>query len=179
MQENNTSIASVIKPGQTTWYISIIFFVMITWIILFFGISSSFRGSQITTIMEDISKLETDIASISKDRKVLIANIIRNNKLRPSLNLGPIIREFRMAAIKSNVRLNGFSIANDTITTTLIATEWDSGVSPDPVATVIKMMRDYAEWKMNFTLEPIFSLAWDPSIRSTGIELHVLPSKIQ
>jgi hypothetical protein len=73
--------------------------------------------------MDDISKLETDIATISKDRKVLIANIIRNNKLRPSLNLGPIIREFRMAAIKSNVRLNGFSISNDTITTTLIATE--------------------------------------------------------
>lgn len=179
MQENIKSITSVIKPGQSTWYISIVFFVMITWIILFFGISSTFRESQIIAIRDDINKLETDIATISKDRKVLIANIIRNNKLRPSLNLGPIIREFRTAAIKSNVRLKGFSIANDTITTTLIATEWDSGISPDPVSTVIKMMREYAEWKMNFTLEPIFSLSWDPSIRSTGIELHVLPSKIK
>ena len=179
MQGNIKSISSVIKPGQSTWYLSIGFFIVTLSIILFFTISSYMRESQITNIQWDINKIQWDISTISADRKVLIANIIKNNSLRPSLDLAPIIREFRLAAVKANVRLKGFSIQNDKISTTLIATEWDSWISPDPVSTVIKMMREYAEGKMKFTLEPIFSLSGDPTIRTTGIELHVLPSKIQ
>ncbi len=174
MQENKTTISAVIKPSQSVWYTSIGLFVIIFWISLFFGISSWFLDKSNETLQWDIQKIEADITKLSEDRKILIANIIKNNTLRPSIPLGEIILNFKMAAAQANVRLKWFDIANDMISTSLIATEWDPGIHPDPVATIIKMMQTYAKEKMDFSLDPIISISGDPTLRTTGIQFHVL-----
>jgi hypothetical protein len=179
MQENIKSTTSIIKPSQSLWYMSMSLFLLVSWLSGYFAISNYYLEKDIALIQSEIDKVEQDIVRISEDKKIVIANIIKDNTLRPSLNLGPIIKQFRVAAIKANVRLKWFTIDKDVITTSLIATEWDPGIHPDPASTIIKMIREYAQWKMDFTLEPISSLSWDSSMRTTGIEFHVLPSKIQ
>lgn len=164
------------KPSYTLWYISIGLLIVLFGVTIYFGVVAYIRESNIQATQQAILETQTKIDTIASDRKILIANIIKNNSLRPSLDLGPLLLEFRTAAAKANVRLKGFSIADDTISTTLIATEWDSGVHPDPVATIVKMMREYATSKTAFSLEPIYSISGDPTLRTTAIKFHVLSS---
>lgn len=176
MQAHIDQNAPAMKPNLTIWYLSIFLWVMILGLSSYFAIASWMREWDISTANSEIASLEKDIATISADRNILIANIIKNNTLRPSLDLGPLLTEFRSAAARANVKLFGFSIVDDVITTTLTATEGDSWVHPDPAATIIKMMREYATNKMTFSLDPISSLSWDPTARTTSIRFRVLPS---
>ncbi len=177
-QENTKANTPIIKPSQTVWYMSITFFLVVGVTTVFFVVSSLMRWVDIGSINESIADTDRKIEVIGKDRKILIANIIKNNSLRPSLDLKPLIAGFRTAAAKANVRLKGFSIVDDVISTSLIATEWDSWVHPDPVATIIKMMREYAQNKNTFSLDPISSIGWDPKERTTAIKFRVLPTNV-
>jgi hypothetical protein len=100
-----------------------------------------------------------------------------SNTLRPSLDLVSLIARFREAASTAWVRLKGFSVDHDTITTSLIATEWDPQIHPDPASTIIRMMREYAQGQKYFLLDPIVSLAGDEKSRTTGISFHVHASR--
>ncbi len=177
MQETLDQTTHIIKPRQTLLYMSIGFFVLIVGLSVFFSLMWFITKSQNTSLQTDIATLEWDIATIGKDRTILIANIVNNNSLRPSLDLIPLISAFGRAAEVANVRLKGFSIAHDTISTTLIATEGDIWIHNDPVATIVKMMRAYKTPTMDFSLEPIYSIDGDATMRTTAVEFQVLPSK--
>lgn len=60
------------------------------------------------------------------------------------------------------------------ISTTLIATSGDSQIHPDPAATIIKMMREYARGEKYFSLDPISAISGDPTSRTTAIQLKVI-----
>lgn len=123
MQENLPQNTPLMKPSYTLWYISIGLLIVLFGVTIYFGVVAYIRESNIQATQQAILETQKKIDTIASDRKILIANIIKNNSLRPSLDLGPLLLEFRTAAAKANVRLKGFSIADDTISTTLIATE--------------------------------------------------------
>lgn len=122
----------------------------------------------------EIATTEEQIRLASTDRRIIITQILKSNSIRPSLDITGLIREFQKAAIASNVRLKGFSVANDVISTTLIATEGDPQIHPDPASTVIKMMRDYASTQRYFALEPIYALSGTEKERTTAIQFKVI-----
>ena len=178
MQEIKEQNSLIIGPRKTIWVLSTLFFLMVLaasgWLFFLGQYTKQSNGA----IQDEITEIENQIEVLSKERKVLIANIIKNNTLKPSLDLWGLIGAFKNAASLSNVRLKGFSVSGDTITTTLIATEGDSWVHPDPAATIIKMMRTYALWKMDFNLDPIYSISGDATYRTTGIQLRVVPKTL-
>ncbi len=136
-------------------------------------------GKQIETMKSEIATIDSQIAIISTDRKIVIANILKSNRIRPTIDVKWLIQEFYTAAAKSNVRFKGFSVKNDIITTTLIASEGDPLVHPDPAITIIKMIEDYSQGQKDFSLDPISSMAGDLTKRTTGIQFRVVPKAAQ
>jgi hypothetical protein len=91
-----------------------------------------------------IAETKKNIDEVSRDRKVIITRIEKSNTIRPSIDLKGIVADFYDAASRANVRLQGFSIVNDVISTSLIATESTGIVHPDAATTIIAMMQEYA-----------------------------------
>ncbi len=165
--------------GKTSWYLA--FFCMILAIVATIWLYS--YGVYIDTAIEKEKVLTLEkrkqIEEISKDRDIIITKIISSSTIRPSLDVKALVSEFREAAVRAGVRLKGFVVDKDTLSTELIATEWDPQVHPDPAATIIRMMREYAASQKYFSLDPIVSLSWDEKSRMTGIMLKVTPKPLQ
>lgn len=104
---------------------------------------------------------------------MIVANILNSATIRPSLDLKTFVRSFRLAAAQANVRLQGFSIVNDTITSSLTATR-DSNVS-DAVEIIIAMMRNQNP-NTKLSLMPIYSVGGSSTERTTGVTFRILPS---
>jgi hypothetical protein len=81
-----------------------------------------FTEHHIQQLQTTISKLDTDIAGSSVDRNIVIAGIIAENTIRPSIDLKNLVTQFRTAAVKANVAFDGFSIKDDVISTNLTST---------------------------------------------------------
>ncbi len=67
--------------------------------------------------------MDRKIDTLSQSKEIIITKILRSNTLRPSLDINGLIKEFQRVALASNVRLTGFNVAGDTLSTTLTATE--------------------------------------------------------
>jgi hypothetical protein len=134
-----------------------------------------FTEKNTETLRTTIAKLDTDIAGSSVDRNIVIAKIVQENTLRPSLDLKNIVAQFRIASAKGNVAFDGFSIKDDVITTNLTSTV-GNGQHPDAVGTIIKMMNDYSAGGQEFRLGKITSITGDTTSRTTAIELRVIPT---
>lgn len=87
------------------------------------GAYNFYLDQQFSSTQKEITIVDTQIQTASTDRKIIIAQILNANSIRPSLDINGLVKEFQRAAITANVRLKGFSVSNDTIATTLIATE--------------------------------------------------------
>jgi hypothetical protein len=124
------------------------------------------------TLRTTIAKLDSDIAGSSVDRNIVIAKIVQENTLRPSLDLKNIVAQFRIAAVKANVAFDGFAIKDDVINTKLTSTV-GNGQHPDPVGTIIAMMNSYNAGIQEFRLGKISSITGDTTSRTTAIELRV------
>lgn len=128
---------------------------------------------------DHVTKLTTDIETAKQNKSIIIADILSKNLVKPSIELKKIVKDFRDAALKAQVRLQGFSIQDDEISTNLIATNIPTGAAhTDPVQTVIKMMRDYSSGKggvNSFSLEPISSVSGDITARTTSVRFKVVP----
>ncbi len=175
MQEN--SKPQLVRPSLFMWYISIVLFIFVLVGIVWLYASGIYTDSTIKSREDEITQITHDIQGASLDRKVLIAQIINSNTIRPSLDLKTIVSQFRIAAAKAGVGLQGFSIKDDTISTTLTATLGDPQVHPDPASTIINMMREYATHTSYFSLEPIVSITGDLTKRTTSIQLKVVPTQ--
>lgn len=173
MQVNHTpSLAPV--PTRFPWFFSLILAAFVALSTVGLWGYNWYLSTQIAQAHADISNLDTQIQTASQDRKIILTQILKNNTLRPSLDITGLMREFQKAAIAANVRLKGFNVKNDVISTTLIATKWDAQIHPDPASTVISMMRDYARGMKYFSLEPISTLAGTSKERTTSIQLKVV-----
>lgn len=176
MQETTPqSPSAIVSSGRGVWYMSIAFLLLtigLSWA-LYVGI---FLTSQsIETTQSEIARINTDIQKASTDSQIVIAKIIQESGLRPSIDLKNIVTQFRLAAIEANVGFDGFSIKDDTISTQLISTAWTTN-HPDAVWTIIAMMNKYAVWDEVFRLGAINSVTGDITRRTTSIELKVINS---
>lgn len=62
---------------------------------------------------------------------MIITRIEESGTIRPSIDLKGIVDAFYEAATSSNVRLKGFGIVNDVISTSLVSTEPYGIAHPD------------------------------------------------
>lgn len=177
MQMNQThphvsSIAPV--PSRFPWFFSLVLAGLVLAGTIGMGVYGFFLDRSIVEREKDIAMVDTQIQTASADRKIILAQILATNTIRPSIDVAGLVKEFQSAAATANVRLKGFSVVNDTISTTLIATEGDPMIHPDPASTIIKMMREYALGQKYFELEPIASLTGDAKSRSTSVQFKVV-----
>ena len=122
MQENTHHIALPTK-GRTALYLSVaLLIIMIAGSLGLYGYDM-YLTREIATQKSMITDTEKQISEIARDRDIIITKIAESNTIRPSLDLRTLITQFKAAADEENVRLKGFSVKNDTITTSLIATE--------------------------------------------------------
>jgi hypothetical protein len=175
MQESTITPAIVPKASRTAYFFSITLLVLIIGLSLGFFMYNIYIEKGIQDLKIGNSEIRNEIEELSKDRKIILTRIEKTNTIRPSIDLKGIIADFYDAASRANVRLKGFSIVNDTISTSLTATQWDETVHPDAAGTIIKMIREYAAWRgWSFSLEPINAMSGDPSERTTGIQFKVI-----
>ncbi len=162
----------ILVERHGVWYLSIGFFVFVlVWSIILYGMQF-FAERRISSLEEKQQEIQTKIQSASKDEKIIVARIIEQNWVRPSLDLVGIIRNFRSVAVASNVTLDGFSIKDDVISTNLISTQGNQ-VHPDAVATIINMMNQFSNGEQVFRLGKIRTVSGTPNKRTTSIELTV------
>lgn len=146
------------RPSEKNWWLALSMFLIVAIATSGLFVYNYFLGKQIQTTQAKVTEIESQIRTISVDRKVVIANILKTTTIRPTIPVKELIAEFYTAAVKSNVRFKGFSIKNDIISTNLIATVGDPLVHPDPAITIIKMIEEYSQGKKEFSLDPISSL---------------------
>lgn len=170
----DTSLSTVPKPSNLSWILSLV----LVWVVIVSGIglflSNQFTSKNLETGRNNLAALDKEITNLSQDRQVMITKIIQWNTIRPSLDIKTLVSNFKDAAIKSNVRLQWFSVVNDTINTSLTSTSGDSEGHSDAAATIIKMMREYASGQKTFGLEPILSISGEPSRRVTSVQFKVI-----
>lgn len=170
----------VVAPSQAIWWSALILFSGILLSTLALTGYGYYQDTQLSDIKEQISLQDAKIQSGSQDRKVLIANILMTAPIRPSIDIKGLLAQFQKVARESQVRLKGFTVQNDVITTSLIATTSNAlTLTQDPAITIITMMEKYAKEQQEFSLEPINSLGGDNKRRTTGITLKVVPKPIQ
>jgi hypothetical protein len=114
---------TIIKQSKTLWYLSIGFAGIIALSAVAIFAYTIYLSERTKSVAEEVTTLTTDISTIATDRSILVAEIIKNNTLRPSIDVRSLVTNFRTAALQANVRLNGFSVQNDVISTSLTATE--------------------------------------------------------
>ena len=131
-------------------------------------------ASYIETLTSDTRSLDADIATSTKDRDIIIADILASASIRPSIDLKVLVESFRAAARQAGVRLQGFSVRDDIISSTLIASRNVTSMT-DPVETIIALMRTGTA-TAGLSLEPIRSLQGSALERSTGISFRILPT---
>lgn len=169
------------KTSKVPFYGSVAMLLTIVVITLSLLWMNTSLSSEANSIQEAISLKKRDIAEVSKERNVVVTRILRTNTIPPTLNLRSLIASFRDVAARTNVRFKGFSVNRDVITTSLIATEGNPNIHPDPASTIVTMMRAYMTQNGDgkFTLDPIRAINGDSKSRTTGITLRVVPTVTQ
>ncbi len=172
MQEINQS--PIIKDvSRFSWLSSLSILTLTLSVIAWLYVYQYFTSVTIEELNTDISQLENSILTASNDKDVIIANILSSTTIRPSVNLKSLVNSFRLAAAGAGVRLNGFSVHDDTISTTLIATQ--ESITKDPIETIIAMMRS-DNMRSGLSLEPISAVQWNSSERTTAVSFRILSS---
>lgn len=145
-------------------------------VIIFSGIMFAFKMTtemSISSAQESIKKSEESIARLQKDKTVVIASLISDNSLTPSIDLKKLVANFRAAANNAWVQFQGFSVKDNIISTNLIARgNWGT----DAALMIIKMMQAYAKntQNNNFALEPIMTISGTPQNRTTPVSFKVV-----
>jgi hypothetical protein len=125
--------------------------------IFFYG---KYQDAKIDELKQTLTQTQKEINELSQDETIKISSILSDTNIRPSLDVAKMVDVFRETALKSRVRFQGFSIKNDIISTTLIATEADGAIHPDPISTIIKMMKSSLKNNnMDITLSPITAVS--------------------
>lgn len=180
MQEPTPPLNLMPKVSRTPFYFSVSLLFLVIWLSIGFFFYNIFLEQSIEGQKIILSETRKSIDDISRDRKVIITRIEESGTIRPSIDLKGIVDAFYEAATSSNVRLKGFGIVNDVISTSLISTEPYGIAHPDAAWTIIEMMRKYAQGKGGrFSLEPITSISGDLKSRTTSVQFKVVSNPIK
>ncbi len=169
---SNDSLIQKIAVNKNSWYISLWLLVSVVTITLGMAVFGYFQKWEIVSLTDQIHNLQSSIDEAAKNKDILIAKILDEGNIRPSIDLKKQIGNFKTIATDAQVEFQGFSISNDHIKTTLIATaDWLYTI--DPVQTVIAMIRSHNKNTQVLSLQPIRSLSGNPKKRMTSIDLLV------
>ena len=163
------------EPSNIPWIISIATLSIVAIINICLYWYTFYQDKSISTIQSEITKLDEDIRIWSADKDVIVANILSSTTIRPSIDLKSIKAWFEQSAAIAGVRLKGFSVNNDIVTSSLIATKGSEAI--DPIETIISMMR-ISNPRTGLSLEPIYSVAWTQSERTTNVSFKILSPKV-
>ncbi len=180
MQDSPSPPDLMPKVSRTPFYFSVSLLLLVIWLSIGFFFYNFLLEQSIQKKKVAISQTRISIDDISRDRKVIITRIEESGTIRPSIDLKGIVDAFYEAATSSNVRLKGFNIVNDVITTSLVSTEPYGIAHPDVAGTIIEMMRKYAQGKGGkFALDPITSISGDLKSRMTSVQFKVVSTPIK
>ncbi len=171
MQETPTPI--IPEPSQFAWFASLGLLALVLLSCLWLWGYQFIAAAQVDTLHTEIANLDTAIATASKDRDIIVADILASATIRPSIDLKTLVRSFRIAATQAGVRLQGFSVKDDMISSTLIATRDANGI--DPVQIIIDMMQSGSP-NTGLSLVPIRSLVGSTNERTTSVAFRILPT---
>lgn len=162
MTDSKAFLFSLVALGLVVAF-SVIMFVMAQ-------IKHASTSSTVTRTQE----LQTQITTLKSDKTNTVASLVSDNSI-PSIQLTPLVAQFRNAATKAQVQFQGFNVQNDTISTNLTAINADK----DAVQKIIAMMKDFAKngQQGTFALEPILSISGDRMTRTTPVTFKVVPVK--
>lgn len=125
--------------------------------IFFYG---KYQDANIDELKKTLTQTQKEVSDLSQDETIKISSILNDTNIRPSVDVAKMVDVFRETALKSRVRFQGFSVKNDIISTTLIATEADGSMHPDPISTIIKMMKSSLKNNnMDIALSPITAVS--------------------
>jgi hypothetical protein len=170
MQETPPSI--IREPRNIAWIMSLVFLSLTILSCLGLWGYQFVTASRIDTLQNETQALDADIATSTKDRDIIVADILASASIRPSIDLKALVRAFRVAATQAGVRLQGFSVRDDVISSTLIASR-DVTSTTDPVETIIAMMRSGTA-TAGLSLQPIRSLQGSLAERTTAVSFRIL-----
>jgi hypothetical protein len=123
MQESTPKTPLTPVVSSTPFYLSLMILLAMIGLSIGFFFYNLALDRSIEAHKNTISETRKNIEEVSRDRKVIITRIEGSNTIRPSIDLKGIVADFYDAASRANVRLNGFNITNDVISTSLTATE--------------------------------------------------------
>jgi hypothetical protein len=169
MQETPTAI--VRESSHFAWTLSLTLLAVTLLSCLWLWGYQFITASQIASLDRQIASLDADIATSTRDRDIIVADILASASIRPSIDLKSLVRAFRVAATQAGVRLQWFTVSDDTISSTLVATRDANGT--DPVQIIIDMMRNNTP-NTGLSLVPIHSLAGSSSERTTSVAFRIL-----
>lgn len=160
------------KPSQAAWKASIALLIFVILASAGLFAYQIVLGQQITTLTDTIADHEARIASGSTNRDIIVAGILSSSTLRPSLDLGRLVSDFRAVAQSAHIRLQGFFVSDDRISSHLIVTPELGGA--DPITTIIALMRARSP-DLRLVADPISSVAGSPRSRDTAVVFRILP----
>lgn len=111
------------SPSNFNWLVSISLLSITLLSIGSLYIYGYFQDRKIETTQNEILGIENLIRSASNDKDIIIANILKSTTIRPSIDLKGLVDSFDKTAKWAGVRLQGFSVKDDLLNTTLIATQ--------------------------------------------------------
>ena len=96
MQETPTPI--IREPSQFAWLASLALLALTLLSCLGLYGYQFVTASRVEMLAADTRSLEADIATSTKDRDIIIADILATASIRPSIDLKALVRAFRLAA---------------------------------------------------------------------------------
>lgn len=169
----------IIPENKWRFYLAAIFFLIIVFATVGLYISTISQKSRILTLEQNIQKIEIEHAKLEAKKDVALALLLEKiGGVRESLDLVDVVDKFRRAATDASVQLQGFTLRDNTIQTTLVSTVRGEN-NTDTAYYIIKLVQDYIHTDSssngkNFLLKPIFSLSWRPDKRTTDISLEFI-----
>lgn len=174
----NPAAKSVEKPKEkaNAFFLSIIaLLIVLIFTGAMFGLKMM-RQSSIDAANTEKVSIDNTIKTLKSDKKNTVAALLEGNSI-PSIQLTPLVVQFKQLATSSQVQFTGFNIQNNTITTNLTATNSDK----DAVQKIITLMKTFAKngQQGTFALEPILSISGNRTTRTTPVTFKIVPIKTE
>jgi hypothetical protein len=96
MQETPTPI--IREPSQFAWLASLALLTLTLLSCLGLYGYQYITATQIETLTTETQLLDADIATSTRDRDIIVADILASASIRPSIDLKALVRAFRLAA---------------------------------------------------------------------------------
>lgn len=185
MQENPNFIsespsssakAPVSWPKSHGFLLSLIALALVVGFTIVMSVMRLVTESQTASVQASTEKTQESIDMLRADTSVVIASLIAEQELTPSIHLQKLVSDFVNAAATSGVHFQGFTVKGDMISTTVVA---HGSAGADAALAIIKMMKTYTHTGNSgiFTLEPVLSISGTPENRMTAVTFKIIPAK--